>query len=447
MKHPLIAFFVFYVFPALQAQNREEQLRKEFQIIVAARESSTVPQKERQYSSYLSLCTICRDSTEARRRLREYEGLRQGDKALFEKAKTDRSADRYEDYLRNCFYCEDSAAAKRWISYHQTDVREDDSLAWKECLQLATIAGFQKYLDRFVHGKFRKEALKKINILERVENWKPEMAEVKGGRFTMGAVPVNTPEGEITVEKDGNEKAHEVKVHDFWLDKYEVSFDLYDLYCEDQQKSPPADNGWGRRSRPVINITWYEAVQFCNWLSSRHRIKPYYTIRPLNEVEYEVTIADPLGKGYRLPTEAEWEYAAKIGSNALLFASGSNYADMKQMNFNCAKADPASEKMTRGSRDCINMTQPVNSLVPKFMGFYHQSGNVGEWCWDGYQPDYKRLPGRELAINPEGDPSTIIKVYKGGSWSHTALECRSSARKYISAQHRRPFIGFRLAKN
>gem|GEM_PF-2031671 len=438
---------VFCCFYCTLIGQNTTQLKTEYQTIVSAREAPKVQDKEQLYSSYLSLCAICRDSTEARRRLKEYADLKQGDKVLFQNAKDKRLVELYQEYLRTCFYCEDSVAANRWIGFQHIDKKKDDSIAWKKYDLLNSSQGYQKYLEEFPDGSFRKQALKKMNTVGRIESWRPEMISVKGGKFIMGAVPVQTPDGIVNIEKEGNEKAHEAKVKDFWLDKQETPFDLYDLYCEDTGQKSPSDNGWGRRSRPVIGVSWYDAVQFCNWLSAKHNLKPYYSIRQLNEVEYEVLIPDPLSKGYRLPTEAEWEYAAKTSTNATFFANGHHYADPAEMNFACAKKEEGLEKMVRNSTPCVNMTLPVNSFVPNVLGFFNMSGNVAEWCWDGYHPDYKKISLKEVEINPQGDPSNILKIYKGGSWIQSAFECRSTARKYLGAPNKRIFIGFRLARN
>lgn len=423
------------------------QLQKEYQTIVSAREAPKIPDKEKLYAAYLSLCAICRDSTEARRRLHEYEALKNGDKALFQNAKEKRSIELYQEYLRTCFYCEDSVAAQRWIGYQHIDIKKGDSTAWTKYDRIGNSESYQKYLEEYPEGRFRKQALKKMNTLGRVEVWRPEMIAVKGGKFTMGAVPIETPEGVIDIQKEGNEKAHEVRVKDFWMDKYEMSFDIYDLYCEDTGQKSPSDNGWGRRSRPVIGVSWYDAAMFCNWLSEKHKLTPYYSIRQLNDVEYEVLIPNPAAKGYRLPTEAEWEYVAKTSTNAMLFANGRNYADPAEMNFACTKIDPGYEKMVRKSVSCPNTTLPVNHFLPNVLGYYNLSGNVAEWCWDGYDPDYKRTTQKDLEINPQGDPSNILKMYKGGSWIQAAFECRSTARKYLGAPNKRTFIGFRLVRN
>lgn len=123
---------------------------------------------------------------------------------------------------------------------------------------------------------------------------------VPGGSFTMGS-PVG--------EKDRNkgEVQHQVSLSSFAISKYDVTFDEYDAYCQATGASKPGDEGWGRGSRPVINVNWYDAVAYCNWRSKQERETPAYTISGTN------VSCDFSAKGYRLPTEAEWEYAAKGG--------------------------------------------------------------------------------------------------------------------------------------
>jgi formylglycine-generating enzyme required for sulfatase activity len=445
-KQLLFTTPLIFLFSTFLHSQSPEQLQKEYQMIVASREGAKVSDKEKGYASYLSLCLICRDSAEARKRLNEYNALRVEDKRLFEEARAKRSIDLYSEYLRTCFYCEDSVAAKKWMGYYTIDKAKNDTLAWKKSLSAGTEAAFKQYLTDFPEGVFRKDALKKMNLITRIENWRPDMVSLKGGQFTMGIKPVNTFDGILNVEKEGNEKVHEVKVSDFWLDKFEVSFDLYDIYCEDTNQKSPSDNNWGRRSRPAINVSWFDAVQFCNWLSGKHKLKPYYSVRQISEIDFEVLIPEPNGKGYRLPTEAEWEYAAKTSTNSTLFANATNYADPTEMNFACDKTEESFKNLVKNNTNCQKMTLPVNSHQPNALGFYNLSGNVSEWCWDGYHVEYKRA-NKGVEVNPKGDPSSVFKVYKGGSWFQSAFECRSSARKYIGAPNKRTFIGFRLAKN
>lgn len=137
----------------------------------------------------------------------------------------------------------------------------------------------------------------------------PEMVLVKAGTFQMGNI-IKDIEG-----SDNEEPVHTVRLtYDFYIGKYEVTFNEYDAYCEETGKSKKRDRGWGRGERPIIYVNWSEAVAYCNWLSEKEGLAKAY--------DSEGNLLDRTGKqttditkvqGYRLPTEAEWEYAARGG--------------------------------------------------------------------------------------------------------------------------------------
>ena len=126
-----------------------------------------------------------------------------------------------------------------------------------------------------------------------------EMVLVKKGSFLMG---------NLFIEGDENEKPlHNVTfTYDFCIGKYEVTFDQYDRYCEETKKATPYDIGWGRGNRPVINVSWYDAIEYCNWLSEKEGLaKAYDETGTLIDSKGKTTTDPSLVEGYRLPTEAE----------------------------------------------------------------------------------------------------------------------------------------------
>jgi len=185
-------------------------------------------------------------------------------------------------------------------------------------------------------------------------------------------------------------------------------------------------------NRPVENVTWYDAIEFCNKLSERERLQPVYTISGREPATgYPITsatVTPDWGKnGYRLPTEAQWEYAAGggNGSPGNYAYSGSNDVDT------VAWYDGNSNRAP----------QVVGTKAPNGLGIYDMSGNVWEWCWDrdgGYSS--------EAQTDPKGASSGSDRVARGGSWDDSATDARSAARGSIDLYLSDNSLGFRLLR-
>lgn len=233
---------------------------------------------------------------------------------------------------------------------------------------------------------------------------------VKGGTFMMGKV-----------DGDWNEKpAHEVRLNDFYISKYEVTNKEYaqflNKYGSDIVKSGvykgkkmifeyekglyKAGDIWrvhkGYEKHPVVRVTWYGANEYC------------------------------LENGGRLPTEAEWEYAARGGrKNKKYKYAGSN--DIETV----AWYDKNSNRQSRA----------VGQKKPNSLGIYDMSGNVWEWCSDWYADNYYEFSPKN---NPQGPASGIYHVFRGGSWYNTAWDCEVDTRFNSNTWHEYSDIGFRM---
>ena len=253
----------------------------------------------------------------------------------------------------------------------------------------------------------------------------PEMVRVPGGTFEMGDV--------MGDKESDDEQVHTVTMSDFMIGKYEVTFNEYDAFCEATGREKPKDSGWGRGNRPVIFVSWYDAVEYCNWLSEQHNLQPVYLIKG------EMVTADWSAKGYRLPTEAEWEYAARGGGEKVRFGNGKDVGDPKEINFNGKEASKMPYSVVGENRQ---KTVPVGSLnSPNELGLHDMSGNVWEWCWNWYGPYMKRAPKDYY-----GPESGDYRVMRGGSWYDYADYCRVSYRGRYGPDGRPVNYGFRLSR-
>lgn len=257
----------------------------------------------------------------------------------------------------------------------------------------------------------------------------PEMVPVPGGTFEMGDV--------MGDNEEDDEQVHTVTLSPYAISRYEVTFAQYDAFCEATGRDKPDDEGWGRGNRPVINVSWYDAVAYCNWLSEQQGYEPVYEL----EGE-EVANVDWEANGYRLPTEAEWEYAARGGGKKVRFGNGKDIARASEINFDASEdaKKPYSEVGVYREQ-----TVPVGSLnSPNGLGLHDMSGNVWEWCWDWYSGDYyASSPER----NPRGSDSGSDRVLRGGSWFNNPEFCRAATRLAWYPSFRYNGIGFRLARS
>lgn len=196
---------------------------------------------------------------------------------------------------------------------------------------------------------------------------------------------------------------HTVTVSDFWMSTYEITFVQYDAFCEATGADKPGDAGWGRGNRPVIYVSWNDAVAFCAWLSKKS------------------------GETVRLPTEAEWEYAARAGGKRQKWPGTNKEDDLGAYAWYGDNSD--------------GRTHPVGTKKPNALGLYDMAGNAWEWCQDWYDDDYyTRSPQKD----PKGPSSGSQRVVRGGSWNYNTRFCRTTFRNRYRPDLRFSFNGFRL---
>lgn len=204
--------------------------------------------------------------------------------------------------------------------------------------------------------------------------------------------------------------AHEVKIKPFFMGKYEVTFAEYEKFVQDTGARMPDDSGWGTGIRPVINVSWHDATAFTKWLSKKS------------------------GRTFRLPTEAEWEYAAR-GGKQLHFAWGNEFG---RGNANCAAC---------GSSWDGRMTAAVGSFSPNPFGIHDLTGNVYEWCLDAKHKSYKGAPSDGSAWMTDGALDHLnreSRINRGGSWFQPSGEMPVYRRCWDRVDMTRNELGIRV---
>ena len=257
------------------------------------------------------------------------------------------------------------------------------------------------------------------------------------------------PPGEFQIgelgRQDGNAPEHCVKItKPYYLGVYEVT----QRECETVMKRNPSyfQNTGGESERatgvdtsqyPVDAATWYDAVEFCNKLSEKERQWPYYHIddiqRDASGQIKKASVSIDGGEGYRLPTEAEWEYACRAGTRTRFnFGMGNNGTEC-----NCNGTSPDG---THVKGPWLGQTIPIGSYRPNAFGLYDMHGNSGEWCWDAFDENYYR---QSPLSDPGGPLMAGDRVYRGGIYCYVAFFSRSAHRMSLPADYL--FPGFRVA--
>jgi len=252
------------------------------------------------------------------------------------------------------------------------------------------------------------------------------MVRINGGTFTIGS-----PSNEEGRARD--EVQRQVTINSFSICKYEVTQKEYQEVMGINPSIFKGDN------LPVENITWFDAVEYCNRRSQREGLTPVYSITGRTPASgYPITNATVTvnwnNNGYRLPTEAEWEYACRAGTTTAfnvgeeIKTSQANYKGVSYYNSN-------------EETEYREKTTPVGIFSANAWGLYDMHGNVSEWCWDMYG-SY----GIGAQNNPRGTADGNYRVIRGGSWYFIDLFVRSAIRGNSNPSYHTDGIGFRVAR-
>ena len=221
--------------------------------------------------------------------------------------------------------------------------------------------------------------------------WCPEMVVIPPGRFMRGS-PTNEPSPQLFV----------TIAEPFALGRYPVTFDEYDEFAATTGRVPPYDEGWGRGRQPVINVLWHDAQAYVAWLSER------------------------TGELYRLPSEAEWEYACRAGTTSRYCSGDTMHPGLANYGRN------------------VGRTTPVGQYPANAFGLRDMHGNVWEWCADVWHDNYEGAPidGTAWLEGVDGHR----RVMRGGSWADDRNHLRAADRQMNDPIGRSSIIGFRVAR-
>ncbi len=259
-----------------------------------------------------------------------------------------------------------------------------------------------------------------------------------------GMAPIPAGSFQMDDTLDGSSNAlplHSVYVSAFYIDRYEVTKMLWDDVRAWGLTHGYTDltAGDGKAAtHPIHSITWYSMVKWCNARSQKENLIPVYYTNDTQTALYQtgdvnVTNAQVkwIANGYRLPTEAVWEMAARGGLSAKRFPWGDTITH-SQANYYSSTNYSYDVSPTRGYHPAYAVTatpytSPVGSFAPNGYGLYDMAGNVWEWCWDWYGSSYYST---SPSTDPQGVPLGSYRVLRGRSWSDFAIYCRSASRDY-----------------
>ena len=239
------------------------------------------------------------------------------------------------------------------------------------------------------------------------------MVSIPAGSFRMGDIQGGGDSNELPV--------HSVTIISFEMGKYEVTQEQYQSVMGEN----PSD--FSGTNLPVEYVSWYDAVRFCNALSEQAGLTPCY-----NESTWE---CDFSADGFRLPTEAEWEYACRAGTETKYY-TGNSESDLGSAGWYYTKTHPDSSNSS-------SKTHPVGQKTSNAFGLYDMHGNVWEWCGDWYDSEYY---DSSSSSDPTGPSTGSSRVGRGGGFTNDAKGCRSALRRWYYPTYTNSVMGFRVVR-
>ncbi len=212
---------------------------------------------------------------------------------------------------------------------------------------------------------------------------------------------VSIPKGNVPLRDDRKKESWNVDIEKFLLSKFQIT---QELYLSVISTNPSIFQG---KNKPVESVSWYDSIAFCNALSDLNGFEKYYSVDVVSETVEIVKKAN----GYRLPTDAEWEYSCRAGSRLV------QYGPIDEISW------------FEGNSE--STTHDVGLKKPNDFGLFDMLGNVWEWCWDVYDPEVYGS----------------YRVFRGGGWCDTARGCLASNRRRSHPTYKVDDLGFRVARS
>ena len=249
--------------------------------------------------------------------------------------------------------------------------------------------------------------------------------------------------------KDNNKPVHEVTItKSFYMGKYEVTQAEYEKYCSYTGSNSPNSSYGDGDNYPAYYVSWYDALVYCNKRSMAEGLTPCYSIKGSTDPkvwgtvpelydcddEWDAATCNWNANGYRLPTEAEWEYAARAGDNTVDSLTYSGTSDVNEL-----------EKYAWYYHNTKLTTHEVGKKEANAFGLYDMSGNVWELCWNWFTDSYDTTT--EGGSDPTGASDGSSRVCRGGGFNNLSSGCAVSYRSYDYPYWRPEYLGFRVVRN
>jgi len=316
----------------------------------------------------------------------------------------------------------------------------------------------KKALQGCIDGRIKLTDILEERLFSKFDScYYPQMVSVPLGNtgiFDMGSRP--------SEEVHPSERPlHTVKISPYQIASTPVTFYQFAIFSEAMGRSLASHTPyWGRfGDHPAVNVTWYEAIEYANWLNIKRGFSPFYDVQKsknsdlnnlvkLDLLKWKVSPNPSVSKGFRLPTEAEWELAARggVGAPRTLFAGGDTLAKVGWYWENSGDTILSGDWTLEKIRYNNGKAHAVREKSHNGIGVYDMSGNVYEWCWDWYdQGYYKECLQKGTVLNPTGPNSSDTgRVTRGGCWNLEEKDCRIAKRTRHDPDNPFNDVGFRV---